>query len=220
MLINIGHFQLRVGVSWPWKLIAAWFIASTLILIVLRDWGELVFTYSFGAGYGGIVYVGRNRIRKALSTLKTSRFPLFLVTSFLVSVAEELYVYSLGNRIAVPQIWRDVIIVPGEWLVWFATWYLFTSRRYRFTNGGALLAAGLEGLMFEYIGNGLILSNPVGFVISVPLTIVVYAAIFILPMQFVDFSGQKMGKERYPVAVLLPYLLSIPATLLLFALVP
>ena len=104
--------------------------------------------------------------------------------------------------------------------MWFATWYLFVSRRYRFTTGEALLAAGMEGLMYEYIGNGLVLSNPIGFLVSVPLTVVVYAAIFILPMQFIKFSGQKKGVTRYPIAVLLPYLLSIPAALVLYALTP
>lgn len=206
--------------TWPWKLIAIWFFASTVILVVLRDWSELAFATSFGVGYGGIVYLGRSRIRKALPPLKTTRFPAYLAASFLVSVSEELFVYSLGNQIAVPNILRDIIIVPGEWLVWFATWYLFLSKRYQFTTGEALLAAGLEGLMYEYIGNGLILSNPIGFLISVPLTIAVYAAIFVLPMQFTTFSGQRKGKWRYPVAVLLPYFLSIPASLLLYALVP
>lgn len=209
-----------MDISWPWKLISAWFIFSAVILMVLHDWSELAFPVSFGAGYGGIVYLGRRRITEVLAPLKSVRFPAFLLASILVSVSEELYVYSLGNQVAVPDIWRDIIIVPGEWLVWFATWYLFLSRRYAFSTGEALMAAGLEGLMYEYVGTGLILSNPLGFLVSIPLTIVAYAAIFILPMQFIKFSGRRKGIWRFPVAVLLPYLLSIPATFLLYALVP
>lgn len=109
----------------------------------------------------------------------------------LVSVFEELYVYSSGNRISVPNICQDVIIVPGQWLVWFAIWYLLIALKFSFTTGRALFAAGLEGLLFEYVGTGLIISNPIGFLVNLPQTIVVYAVIFILPMQFIRFSGKK-----------------------------
>lgn len=145
-------------------------------------------------------------------------FPVFLLVSIIVSVVEELYVYSLGNQVAVPNIWRDIIIVPGEWTIWFSVWYLYTARKYSFTDGEALFSAGLIGLLYEYIGKGIPLSNPVGFILAIPGTVVIYAAIFILPMQLVNFQGENNNFMKYPVSILLPYILTIPAALLLYAL--
>ena len=200
-----------------WKVITIWFSISTVVLTLSQDWGEVIFSLSFGGFYGGLIYIFRRKISSKLELSGTRTLPVFLLVCILVSVFEELYVYSLGNRIAVPNILRDLVIVPGEWLVWFATWYLFISRKFNFTTGQALFAAGLEGIMFELVGTGLILSNPLGFIITFPLTIVVYAAIFILPMQFINFSGKNESLWKYPIAVFVPYVLAIPATFVLFA---
>lgn len=196
-----------------------WFVLSIAILSFSHDWSEVTFSASFGVIYGGLVYLYRQKISDALESSKMKNFPVYLAVCILVSVFEELYVYGLGNRIAVPNIWQDILIVPGEWLVWFATWYLFTAGKFKFTPGEALFAAGLEGVMFELVGNGMILSNPIGFLVSAPLTIVVYAAIFILPMQFINFTGNIESLWKYPVAVIVPYILVIPATYALYAIV-
>lgn len=200
-------------------MILIWFALSTIILSLSHDWSEVIFSASFGVIYGGIVYLCRQNISGTLWALKIKNFPVYLAVCFLVSAFEEFYVYSLGNRIAVPNIWQDLVIVPGEWLVWFATWYLFIAKKFRFTAGEALFAAGLEGVMFELVGNGLFLSDPLGFLVSVPLTIVVYAAIFILPMQFINFTGKIESFWKYPVSVIVPYILVIPATYALYAIV-
>lgn len=202
-----------------WNVIIVWFILSAVILSLSHDWGEIIFSVSFGVIYGGLVYLYRRNISCVLGSSKIKNFPVYLAVCILVSVFEEFYVYGLGNRIAVPNILEDIVIVPGEWLVWFATWYLFISKKFKFTAGEALFAAGFEGVMFELVGNGLFLSDPLGFIVSVPLTIVVYAAIFVLPMQFINFTGEIDSLWKYPVSVLVPYMLVIPVTYLLYAIV-
>ena len=183
----------------------------------MKEWGTVYFLVIFGCIYGGLVSVFRERISNSFAHLKRMRFPVFLILAAAVSVAEEICVYSLGNRIAVPDIWRDIIIVPGEWSVWFAAWYLIIARKFRFTQGQALLAAGVSGILFEYIGTGLFLSNPVGLLLYAPLTIITYAAIFVLPLQAMDFTGMSESRWKYPVSIFLPYVLSIPAALILYA---
>lgn len=203
-----------------WKTILVWSIISLAILVVLQNWSEVTFVLTFVVAYGGIVFLMQKRINAYLYSSGLKRFPVYLAVCVLVSVFEEFYVFALGNRIAVPDIWKDIVIVPGEWSVWFATWYLLLAKKYSFAPGEALFAAGFEGIMFEFIGTGLIVADPIGFLISFPLTIIVYAAIFILPMQFLSFSGSYKSKWKLPVSVFLPYVLTIPVTFLLYALVP
>ncbi len=203
-----------------WKLLLSWFILSIAIMTVLQEWGEIAFALSFGVIYGGAVYWKREGIRSYINSTGMNRFPVYIVVCIIVSIAEELYVFALGNRTAVPDIWRDIVIVPGEWSVWFASWYLFLGKKFSFTTGEALFAAGVEGILFEYIGNGFIFSNPVGFVISIPLTIVVYAAIFMLPLQFISFTGSYGKVWKFPVSILMPYLFVIPVAVLLFVIIP
>lgn len=201
-----------------WKIILVWFLISTAILVFTRDYGNVIFSLSYGIGYGGLIYLQRARIRGFFSSVKTGRYAVFIFLAIIVSVSEEVYVYSLGNKIAIPNLMLDIIIVPGEWTVWFTTWYFLISRRYHFTEGEALMAAGIGGILFEYGGGLAIIDNPLGFVVSLPVTVVVYAAIFILPMQLIKFEGKRYSYSKYPVAVLLPYLLTIPMTILLYAL--
>lgn len=178
----------------------------------------ITFLLTYGCLYGGVVYVYSPRIRQFFVSRRLNVFPVFMIVSILVSVTEELYVYALGNKIAVPSIWRDIIIVPGVWSVWFATWYLYISKKYSFTVGEALLAAGMEGVLFEYLGKILGQLDPLELLIAFPGTVIVYAAIFILPMNLMNFEGTTKTYWKYPVSVFLPYVLTIPVALLLYAL--
>lgn len=200
-----------------WKVLLILFGVSVAIFLITENWKFILFTFTFGGLYGGTVYTYRHRIGMFFEKHGLRNFPVFIFLSILVSVLEELYVYVLGIRTAVPDIWIDIIVVPGEWAVWFATWYLILSRRYRFTAGQALFAAGLEGIMYEYVGNGIFLRNPVGVLLSIPGTVIVYAAIFILPMQLISFTGTSESIWKYPVSVFLPFVLTIPVALLLYA---
>lgn len=202
-----------------WKVILIWSAISIFILSATHDWSEVIFTVTFGFLYGGMVYHNSQKIGDFSESSGLKNFPVYIAVCLLVSVVEELYVYSLGNRIAVPIIWKDLVIVPGEWLVWFAAWYLIIARKFAFSYGEVLFLSGFGGIMFEFLGNGLAITNIVGFIITFPLTIVVYAAIFILPMQFINFSGQSHSFWKYPASIIIPYVLTIPVTILLYALV-
>lgn len=198
-------------------ILVVWFPVSVIIIAASGLWHEIEFIALFGICYGGLVYSRRRSIKSFFFRRKLNVFPVYMAIAIAVSVIEELTVYMLGNRVAVHNIWRDIIIVPGEWSVWFATWYLFLARRFWFTDIQMLLSAGAEGVMFEYIGNGLFLANPLGFLVSIPLAILIYAAIFILPMQLMPITGESRTLWKYPISILLPYALSIPMALFLYA---
>ncbi|MCL7416109.1 MAG: hypothetical protein M8349_08660, partial [ANME-2 cluster archaeon] len=50
------------------------------------------------------------------------------------------------------------------------------------------------------------------------LGVVVYAAIFVLPMQLIEFNGTNNSKTKYPVGIVLPFILTIPAAVIIFVL--
>jgi hypothetical protein len=205
---------LKTGLTW--KIIAALFAFSMLALSIERAWNIVSYSVTFGVAYGGTVYLLRGKIRSFFSGIGRIRYPAFLALSLVVSVSEEVYVYILGNHVAIPNIWLDIIIVPLEWAVWFSGWYYLISRKYRFTEGQALLAAGLAGILFEYSGKGFLAFNPLAMLIFFPTAIVIYSAIFILPMQSIQFTGRRETWLKYPIGVFVPYLLSIPVGLVLY----
>lgn len=199
-----------------WSIIAIWFSVSIIVFSLEKMWSIVLYAISFGVVYGGFVYKIRNRIKKGIESSRFNNFFGFIIVAVLVSIAEEVYVYALGNQIAIPNILLDIIVVPTEWAVWFAFWYLLLSQKYKFTESEALLTAGLTGILYEYVGTGFFMSNPIGFFLSIPLAVVVYSAIFVLPMQFIDFSGKKDGISKYVVSVGLPYLFTIPIALIIY----
>ncbi|HEY3421550.1 MAG TPA: hypothetical protein VGK13_00230 [Methanocellaceae archaeon] len=79
------------------------------------------------------------------------------------------------------------------------------------------MVATLTGILYEGTGNIRLYTNPIGIVLVVPLVIVIYGAIFILPMQLIDFTGKSTSRWKYPVSVLLPFVLTIPVVALLYA---
>ena len=115
---------------------------------------------------------------------------------------------------ALPVLWKDVVFCAAVWLPWFLSWRLFLSKRYRFTEKEALFLAASSGLLYELVGSGALFANPAGLLLAAPLDIVVYAALFMLPMQLVDFTGERAGPAKYVVAPVLPYLLSWPVAVL------
>ncbi len=202
--------------STAWKAVLAWFTFSIAVLFLEGALSIVTYVLSFGVGYGGLVYFFRHRLRKMSANLDRARFPVFIAVAVLVSILEEFYVYLLGNSIAVPNIWLDIIVVPAEWAAWFSAWYFLISRHFSFSEKQVLLCAGLAGILFEYSGKGFLLSDPLAMAVFYPTAIVVYAAIFILPMQFMKLSGTNDSWIKYPVAVLIPYFFSIPVGVLLY----
>lgn len=205
-----------MNIGLAWKILLVWFCIAAFILFLENAWGILAYAVSFGVFYGGIVYLLRKRVREFFSRLVRGRFPVFLALALVVSVLEELYVYWLGNKIAVSNIWLDIVVVPLEWAAWFSGWYFMVSKWYRFDEKEALLVAGTSGILFEYSGKGFLLSDPIAMLLFFPIAVVVYSAIFILPMQLIEFRGNRNTWIKFPVGVILPYLLSIPVGLALY----
>lgn len=199
-----------------WKAVLIWFAAVMLILSLAHEWSVVLFGVTYGLAYGGLIYRARARLRSFLRKLGLNTYPGFLLLSILVTVSEEIYCYVLGNRIAHPVLWIDLVMVSSLWTVWFGTWYFYLSKKYDFTEKEALITAGSTGLLYEFVGTGYFLQNPFGIILAYPLAVVVYSALFILPMQVMDFTGTTTSKMRYPVGVVLPFLLTIPAALVVF----
>jgi hypothetical protein len=51
--------------------------------------------------------------------------------------------------------------------------------------------------------------------IAFPLAVVVYAAIFVLPMQLIEFTGTNDSRMKYPIGIVLPFILTFPAAIIL-----
>lgn len=199
-----------------WYIIIAWLVIALVLLFLLQSWKILVYSLTFGVAYLFLIFRFRRKIRDSFSGIGKYRFLLFVITAVAVSVLEEIYIYSLGNSIAFPDIRTDIFVVPLEWLVWFSTWFLVISRKYYYTEPEALLTAGITGILFEYSGKGFLVSEPLSILLFFPVTIVVYAALFVLPMQLIDFTGKNNSWLKYPAGIMIPYLLTIPVVIGLY----
>ena len=201
-----------------WWLIAVWLFASLTIYSILGQFTLVLFTLTFGVVFPLAVYSLRSRIGGFVERHGLQKYPVFAIAAFLISLVEEYYVFALGGRIAFHNLLVDLIAVPVEWIPWYATWYLYLSRKYSYSESEALLLAGTTGILFEYVGSGEILTSPTILALSLPLYIAVYSALFIIPLQFIRFSGQNTSRWKYPLSVLLPYFATVPVALLIYVL--
>lgn len=199
-----------------WNIVILWFGVAVLVLAAAGEWSVVLFATTYGLGFGGICYVLRKRVRTLLIDLHFQNYAGVLIITVLVTVGEEIYCYVLGNRIAHPVLWVDLVMVTTLWSVWFGTWYFLLSKWYRFREEEALLTAGCTGILYEFVGTGTVLENPGGILLVAPLAVVVYAAIFVLPLQLLDFSGKEAGHSKYAVGVFLPFFLTIPVAVGLY----
>jgi hypothetical protein len=205
-----------MNVKSAWKVMILWFVAVVCILAVAGEWSVVVFAATYGLGFGGVCYMLRKRVRKLFVNLHLKNYGGFLVVTVLITVGEEVYCYALGNRVAHPVLWIDLLMVTALWSVWFGTWYFLLSKWYWFREEEALLTAGCTGILYEFVGTGAVLENPGGILLVTPLAVVVYAAIFVLPLQLIDFSGTRKGVSKYVVGIFLPFVLTIPVALGLY----
>lgn len=199
-----------------WKGVLLWFILVMAILGIAGEWSVVLFGVTYGLGFGGIAYKYRKSVKKIFNTYTNNYFG-FLLVCIAITIFEEVYCYVLGNQIAHPVLVVDLFLVSSMWTIWFGTWYFYISRQYSFEEKEALLTAGITGVFYEYVGTGAILENPVGITLVVPLAVVVYAAIFVLPLQLITFTGKKSGKSKYIVGSVLPFVLTIPVAGLIYA---
>jgi len=197
-----------------WKVMLAWFVLVIAVFSVAGEWSLVAFEITYGLIFGGIAYKFRSKLRPFFRKLGLDNYFGFLLLCIFVTVTVEVYCYALGNMIAYPILWIDLILVTILWTVWFGTWYFFLSKKYAFSEKEALMTAGFTGILFEYIGTGAIINDPFGFLLATPLAVIIYAAIFILPMQLIDFTGKNESKVKYLVGIVLPFILTIPVAVL------
>ena len=199
-----------------WKIILLWFAVVIIIFCIAGEWSVAVFGVTYGLGFGGITYKYRRRIKPFLKNVHLDNFGGFLFIAVTVTITEEVYCYALGNQIAHPVLWVDLILVTVVWLVWFSTWYFWLSKWYSFEEKEVLLVAGSTGIFYEFVGTGEIFRNPLGIFLAAPLAVVVYAAIFVLPMQVITFTGKNTRRMKWVVGGVLPFALTIPVALVLY----
>jgi hypothetical protein len=199
-----------------WKGLLIWFAAVMLILAIAREFVVVIFGVSYGLGFGYLAYRFRHKVRPLFKRFGMDNYWGFILLAMIITVTEETYVWALGGRIAHPILWVDLILVSGMWTVWFSTWHKWLAKKYKWSELEALLAAASIGVLYEYVGTGEILGNPFGLVIAIPLAIVVYAAIFMIPMQLIDFTGKKETTTKWPVSIVVPFIATFPVALLLY----
>ena len=156
----------------------------------------MAFGVTYGLVFSGLTYRFRRLVVPFFKRMGLYNYKGFLLLSVIVSLTEETYCYLLGNRIAQPVLWIDLVVVTGLWTVWFGTWYFYLSKKYAFPEKEALMTSAFIGVLYEYTGTGYFLQNPLGVVLAFPLAVVVYAAIFVLPMQLIEFTGTNDSKMK------------------------
>ena len=205
-----------MNVKTVWKGILSWFIIVMVIFALAKEWSVVAFGMTYGLGFGGIAYSLRGKVGRFFAKRGLRTYYGFLLLAVSITVSEEVYCYALGNQVAHPVLWIDLIMVTVMWSVWFSTWYFFLSRRYFFEENEALLVGGFTGVFYEFVGTGALLENPFGIVLAVPLAVVVYAAIFVWPLQLLTFTGKQTGRMKYIVGSVFPFLLTIPVAVALY----
>lgn len=78
------------------------------------------------------------------------------------------------------------------------------------------MTAGFTGVLYEFVGTKAFIANPFGIFLAAPLAVVVYAALFVLPLQLITFTGKKVGNTKYVVGAVLPFVLTLPAAVGLY----
>jgi hypothetical protein len=205
-----------------WLVVLAWFGVVVAIFSLAQNWAMVSFALIFGVGFGAIAWVIRSKIRPAFERLGLANFGGFAILAVAISSGEEVLCWALGNRIANPVLWKDLVLVNGIWLVWYASWYFILSKKFAYKEKEALLLAAGTGILYEYVSSSAIWTNPAGILLGAPLAVVIYAALFILPMQLVDFMGKDEKPLKYAASPFLPYILSFAVALplvLLFSVV-
>jgi hypothetical protein len=198
-------------------LLLLWFMAVVAVFFIAGNRSAAVFAFLYAIVYGGICYRYRDEIKRFLAGLPGAAALKFFFIAFLVAAVEEIFCYLMGNHIALPVLWADILFCGLVWFGWFGTWFFYLSKHYHFGEQEALLVAGISGLIYE--GTSLVLANPpavIAVLLIAPFLTLVYSAIFLVPMQLIGFTGTKESPWKYPVSVVLPYLVSVPIAILIF----
>jgi len=203
-----------------WKALMAWAAVDLIIFAIVQSWNLIAFSVLFGLVFGYVSWTFRDRLRLALKQAGLDNFAVFLILAFVIGVFEELVCWGLGNRIANPILWADLIQVCVSWLFWFATWHLFLAKRFAYSEKEALLLGASVGILYEGVSSLNIFISPLLVLLMAPLAVVIYAAIFLLPLQLIDLKGTDRSLWRFPAGIFLPYLASLPMGIVLAIVLP
>jgi hypothetical protein len=214
-----GGLTLGPNIETAWIVVVAWAAVELVIFCMVKDWPLVGFTVLFGFVFGLAAWHYRKKVRPAFKRVGLDNLAGFLLLAFLMSVFEEVLCYGLGNHVANKILWADLIQVGVSWLFWFASWYLYIAKHYKFSEKEALLVGASVGILFETVSSGAIFGNPFSLLMA-PLAIIIYAGIFVLPLQFIDLKGTSDSSWKYPVGIILPYLASLPMGVLLAIVLP
>ncbi|MDF1558137.1 MAG: hypothetical protein P1P80_08165 [ANME-2 cluster archaeon] len=94
-----------------------WFCLVIVVLSIAREWGVVAFGVTYGLVFGGLAYRFRDKVGPVFKRLGLYNYKGFLLLCVIVTVTEETYCYILGNRIANPVLWIDLVLVTGLWTV-------------------------------------------------------------------------------------------------------
>jgi hypothetical protein len=180
-----------------------WFALAVGLLALVGAIGTVLYLALFVGGFGLPAWFLRDRVRPALARSGRGGIAGFVLLAVAVTTLEELLVAAVGGRLALEPLWADLLVVNATWFAWMLTWYLVLAPRYVFSEREALLLGGTAGVYFEVLVSRIFLGGIV-VLVWVPVAWVVYAAVFLWPLQLIDRTGTSTGPWRIPMAVLLP----------------
>jgi hypothetical protein len=203
---------------WAWFTVVGLAVGISAILLAAVPAAANVgaFALVWGLGVGGLSVRYRVQAQQALAKVGLKGYLGFAVVVVVVSVAEESVCAGFGCALANPNFALDLLVVVPLWLVWLSAWYRYIAPRYAFDYPEALLVASAAGVLFETIGNGRALADPVGSTFGIPLVIVVYAGIVAIPLQLMPWTGTSRKRLRHLIAFIVPYLFVLPVAVALF----
>ncbi|MCG7849392.1 MAG: hypothetical protein MIO93_09475 [ANME-2 cluster archaeon] len=158
----ISHLDIESA----WKILLIWFALVIVIFSIAHEWGVVALGVTYGLVFGGLPIVFRRLVMPFFKRMVLYNYKGFLLLSVIVS--------ATGNRIAHPVLWIDLGLVTGLWTVWFGTWYFYLSKKYAFTEKEALMTSAFTGVLYEYIGTGYFLLNPLGVVLAFPKLFIIF----------------------------------------------
>lgn len=100
---------LGFNIDTTWWVLLAWAAVELVIFVIVQSWNLVSFTVLFGFIFGWLAWRYRKAVRPAFRRAGLDNVGGFLLLAFWISVFEEVLCYGLGNRIANPILWADIV---------------------------------------------------------------------------------------------------------------
>jgi len=199
-----------------YKVLIVWAVLATGFFVIAQDWVVVAHAGLFVGLFGFVVYRYRHKLGTLLGKVGGRTVPGFILLVCILTLIEEGSAYYFGGPESVvhPNFAINILLVGTFWTIWLLTWKLFLARRYSFTEREALLTAGFSSLLYEA---SILYSSPNAFILFTGIMVLLYAALATLPMQLISFTGTRTSKSKYVISIVLPYLITWPVALVLYA---